>query len=254
MGHDATQLLMQCGRDVERVFGHAPNGHCAIEDHGWLGMSGEKGTADLNMCFVARSADPSVVERYVKEIESRDLSAIMIIDEEAPELVKAGEALGWIAVGEVPVMVWEDGPAVSASDRFTVRVATRGEHEDVCRLVAQGFSLDEDTVIRAMPRSVQDVAELWVAERDGELVGTGTLVRSGDHVGVYSMATPERNQRQGIGRAVLESAMAHHLADGAKTFTLEATEAGYRLYEQLGYKTVATPTVLVAGESTQFPG
>jgi hypothetical protein len=37
-------------------------------------------------------------------------------------------------------------------------------------------------------------------------------------------------------------------------FTLEATEAGNHLYEQLGYQTAATPTVLVAGESTQFPG
>jgi hypothetical protein len=53
---------------------------------------------------------------------------------------------------------------------------------------------------------------------------------------------------------VLETAMAHHVASGAKVFTLEATEAGYHLYEQLGYRTVATPTVLVAGESTQFPG
>jgi N-acetylglutamate synthase-like GNAT family acetyltransferase len=254
MGHSATELMMQCGRDVGRLFGLSPNSVVELDDHGWLGLSGEKGSADFNMCFVARTASPSLVERFVKEITSRDLAAIMIVDEGSTELVQIGEGLGWMAVGQVPVMVWEDGPELKPSDRFDIRIGTEADHEEVCRLVAQGFSLDEGTVRRAVPPSAMTEVEAWVDERDGELVGTGTLIRTDDHVGVYSMATPERNQRQGIGRAVLETAMAHHLASGAKTFTLEATEAGYHLYEQLGYKTVAMPTVLVAGESTQFPG
>jgi len=179
----------------------------------------------------------------------------MIVDEDAPSLVEAATELGWMHVGGVPLMVWDDGPAPVPSERYTVRIATDDEHEDVCRLVAQGFSLDEQAVLRSMPKGVfTQGAEGWVAEKDGELVGTGTLVRTGDHVGVYSMATPQRHQRQGIGRAVLGSAMAHHVANGAKTFTLEATEAGFHLYEQLGYQTVAAPPVLVAGNSTQFPG
>jgi hypothetical protein len=41
---------------------------------------------------------------------------------------------------------------------------------------------------------------------------------------------------------------------GATTFTLEATEAGFHLYEQVGFVTAATPPVYVAGASTQFPG
>ena len=52
----------------------------------------------------------------------------------------------------------------------------------------------------------------------------------------------------------IESAMAQNHADGVTTFTLEATEAGYHLYEQVGYATVAAPTVMLVGESTQFPG
>jgi GNAT superfamily N-acetyltransferase len=256
MGHDATALLMQCGRDVVRLFGQSPSGHTQMDEHGWLGLSGEKGSADFNMCFVARTADASVVEKYVREITDRDLAAIMIVDEEAQHLVEAGTALGWMAVGQVPVMVWESGPEPKASDRFTLRIATEDDHEVVCDLVAEAFSLDPTLVKRAVPKSAlaTEGLEAWLAEQDGEAVGTGTMIRTGDHVGVYSMGTPERNQRQGIGRAVLETAMAHHLARGAKTFTLEATEAGFHLYEQLGYETVATPKVLVAGESTQFPG
>jgi GNAT superfamily N-acetyltransferase len=152
-------------------------------------------------------------------------------------------------------MVWNDGPPLRASETFEVRPATADEHDEVCRLVAAGFSLDEAAVLRALPRGAYgEGVEAWVACRDGELLGTGSLIRTGDHVGVYMMATPERNQRQGVGRAVLETAMAHHLEHGATTFTLEATEAGFHLYEQLGYRTIATPTVLLKGASTQFPG
>ncbi len=256
MGHDATALLMQCGRDVIRLFGQSPSGHTQMDEHGWLGLSGEKGSADFNMCFVAKTADASVVEKYVREITDRDLAAIMIVDEGAPELVEAGAGLGWTAVGQVPVMVWSDGPQPKASDRYSLRIATEDDHDTVCSLVAEAFSLDLALVKRAVPKTALSTEglEAWLAERDGEAVGTGTLIRTGDHVGVYSMGTPARHQRQGVGRAVLETAMAHHLANGATTFTLEATEAGFRLYEQLGYETVATPTVLVAGESTQFPG
>ena len=254
-GHDLTALLMQCGRDVEQAFGRAPNARCEVEEHGWLGLSGEAATADLNMCFVARTATESVVERYAREIADGGIAAIMIVDDEAPQLVEAATALGWTAVGGVPVMVWENGPELRPSERYTVRIATEGEHEEVCRLAAQGFSLDEATVLRAFPKGVfSENVEAWVAEEAGELLGTGTLVRSKDHAGVYMMATPERNQRKGVGRAVLETAMAHHLANGVTTFTLEATEAGFHLYEQLGYQTVATPAVLINGESTQFPG
>lgn len=256
MGHDLTTLLMRCGGDVERIFGAAPSAVCQVEDDGWLGLSGEKGSADFNMCFVARTASPALVERYVKEITSRDLAAIMIVDDDAPDLSDTAAALGWTAVGGVPVMVWEDGPALAPSDRFDVRVATEADHGTVCGLIADAFSFDPALVRRAVPPAVfsQEGVEAWLVERDGEAVGTGTLIRTGDHVGVYSMGTPERNQRQGIGRAVLETAMAHHAASGAKTFTLEATEAGFHLYEQLGYQTVGTPAVFVAGESTQFPG
>ena len=256
MGYDATSLMMQCGQDVVRLFGQAPSGHTQMDEHGWLGLSGEKGSADFNMCFVARTADRSLVEKYVRDIADRELAAIMIVDEDAPHLVEAGTALGWTAVGQVPVMVWSDGPQPKASDRFTMRIATEDDHEIVCDLVAEAFSLDAELVKRAVPKSALSTGglEAWIAQRGEEAVGTGTMIRTGDHVGVYSMGTPERHQRQGVGRAVLETAMAHHLASGAKTFTLEATEAGFHLYEQLGYETVAMPTVLVAGESTQFPG
>ena len=87
-----------------------------------------------------------------------------------------------------------------------------------------------------------------------KIIFAGLTLATGEIVGVYCMATPERRQRQGIGRAVLGGLMTHHLTRGGGTtrFLLGATEAGLHLYEQMQYEVVATPAALVFGFSTQF--
>jgi GNAT superfamily N-acetyltransferase len=253
----ATHHLMQCGSDVVRFFGRGASALCRIDEHGWLGLSGERGTADLNMAFVARTAPASLVEEYAKTIGDLGLNAILIVDEEAPALVEAGTKVGLVPVGSVPVMEWEGKPHPEPSSRYTVQAVTSEEMEDVIRLIADAFALDEPTLQRVVPAELADEEDLdfWLAIEGGDTaVGTGTFIRTGDHCGIYNMGTPQAGQRKGAGRAVLDSAMAHYLADGVTSFTLEATAAGFHLYEQVGFETVASPTVLLVGESTQFPG
>ena len=93
---------------------------------------------------------------------------------------------------------------------------------------------------------------MWLAEDEIGAVGCGMFVRRGNQVGIYTMSTPESHQRRGIGRAILDGAMAHYLDRGATTFTLEATEAGFHLYEKAGFEVVGAPNVYVIGMSTQF--
>ena len=94
--------------------------------------------------------------------------------------------------------------------------------------------------------------DVWLAEDETGPVGCGMFVPRGGHVGIYTMSTPESHQRRGIGRAVLDAGMAHYLDQGPTTFTLEATEAGFHLYEQVGFEVVGMPSVYVIGMSTQF--
>jgi GNAT superfamily N-acetyltransferase len=251
-----TEHLMQCGRDVERFFGLAPNALVRVDEHGWLGLSGEKGTADLNMAFVARTARAARVEEYAMTIADRGLNAILIVDEDAQPLIERAAELGLNAVGNVPVMVWEHRPSPEPRPGLDVRTATADEMPVVARLVAEAFALDEDTINRVCPPELadRDGLQFWLAFDGDEPVGTGTFVRTGDHCGIYNMGTPVSGQRRGVGRAVIESAIAHNVTEGVTHFTLEATEAGYHLYEQVGFETVAAPTVMLVGESTQFPG
>ena len=250
-----TELMMQSGGDVAKIFGRGPDALVRVDEHGWLGLSGEKGTADLNMAFVARTATPSLVDDYVETIRGRGLDAILIVDEEAPELVAAGEGLGLVNVGGVPVMEWSGKPKPVPTAGFTVRKAAKGDVRAAYEVAARAFSLDNEKAQRiGPPELLDDGIDIWLVEDGAEIVGIGEFVRTDDHVGIYVMSTPPEHQRRGIGRAVLDSAMAHYLDDGVTTFTLEATEAGYPLYEKVGFEVVATPPVLLIGESTQFPG
>ena len=251
----ATDRMMQVGLDGSRFFGRISTGFLKLDEHGWLALSGEKGTADFNMAFVARTAPVSLLEEYVGTIRERGLNAIVIVDEEAPELVEAGVALGLDAVGNVPVMEWTSKPRPTPDETFTVRRATKADVPTANTLAAQAFSLDEEMLQRVfLPEILDDGVDVWIVEEEGRALGIGMFIRTGNHVGIYTMSTPPTNQRRGVGRAVLDTAMAYYLDQGVTTFTLEATEAGFHLYEQVGFETVALPTVLLIGESTQFPG
>ena len=254
MSELCTKRMMQCGHDVSRYFRHAPNALVRIDGHGWLGLSGEKGTADLNMAFVARTAKASLLEDYVSTISGRGLDAILIVDEEAPDLVAVGDGLGLVNAGAVPVMEWSGKPKPQPTHSFTVRKATKADVSAAHEVASRAFAIDDEKAQRVgVPELLDDGIDIWLVEDGSELVGMGAFVRTDDHVGIYVMSTPEEHQRRGVGRAVLDSAMAHYIDDGVTTFTLEATEAGYRLYEQVGFETIATPPVLLIGESTQFP-
>lgn len=254
MNHQGSALLMNCGRDIEAVFGGGPNAVIRVDTHGWLGLSGEAGCADLNMAAVVRGASTALVDQYIGEIRDRGLEAILIVEQDAPELETAAEGLSLPKVGAVPVMMWQNQPAPARNARFKVRMADEADVPVTNELVASAFSLDEEKVQRAVaPSVVKNGADIWIVEDEGEAIGTGMFVHRGDHVGIYSMATPERSQRRGVGRAVLDTAIAHYLEGGAKVFTLEASEAGFHLYEQVGFVTVATPSVFVTAASTQFP-
>lgn len=246
-------MLMQVGRDASVLLGSAPRGLCRIDEHGWLGLSGEAG-ADLNMAAVLRSAPASDLDRYVDEVESHGLNAILMVDDDAPHLVEAARARSLTPAGQAPVMVWHEASLPDRTGSHVVRQAAESDMHAINSAIAEAFSLDEVAVHRAMPPSIVSAgADVWLVDAGETVAGSGTFIRSGNHVGIYCMATRPSFQRQGIGGALLDTAMNYYLDHGVTTFTLEATAAGVPLYEHTGFETAAQPSVFVIGTSTQFP-
>jgi ribosomal protein S18 acetylase RimI-like enzyme len=252
MGENGVDVLIHTGHDMEALLGQAP-GKVIRSDHcGWLGLSGEPDIADLNMAAIASGAAPTLIDDYVEDIRGRGLAAVILVDPEI-DLGDAAARLGLTPAGTTPLMRRRVAPISPVPRSYHVRRATPDEVPTTNRLAAEAFSLDLSKVQHVCPPAyLSDALEVWVVEDAGELVGCGTFVRDGDTVGVYTMATPARQQRRGIGRAVLEHAMRHYQAQGVTAFTLAATAAGFHLYEQIGFRTLMEARVFVIGESTQF--
>jgi len=250
---DGAAILMHAGQDFAAIMRCAPRRYVRLDQHGWLGLTGED-CADLNSAVVVRGATPELLEEYVHEIRLRELPAVLMVDPSARDLSKAASAMGLTPAGATPVMLRHAAPIEPLHRTFNARRAGSMDVPTTNDLAAEAFSLERAAVHRATPAAYLDgLVETWLVEDAGVPVGCGTFVRTGDTVGVYIMSTPARHQRRGIGRAVLEHAMRHYQDDGVTTFTLEATAAGFHLYEQLGFRTVMEAPVFVIGESTQFP-
>lgn len=255
MGGDHNRsLLMQVGRDGVVMFGSALDAHLRVEEDGWLVLTNEAG-ADFNMAAILRSAPAALLDKYVDEIEQRGVGAVLLLDEGAPHLADAARERGLSSVGTVPVMAWRANALAPDPAAHEVRPGHESDVPGAIAAMADAFSLDESALGRVTPPEVVSAGtDLWIAEADGAVVGSCFFVRSGTHVGVYSMATRKAFQRRGIGRAILETAMRHYLEDGVTTFTLEATAEGLPLYERVGFRTEAEPPAFVVGASHQFPG
>jgi ribosomal protein S18 acetylase RimI-like enzyme len=88
--------------------------------------------------------------------------------------------------------------------------------------------------------SVWDHFSGYVGYVDGVPVSTTATVACGDTIGVYNVATLPDHQRRGYGEAVMRRALAEAECERpARPVVLQSTEAGLRLYERMGFRTVA---------------
>jgi N-acetylglutamate synthase len=72
----------------------------------------------------------------------------------------------------------------------------------------------------------------------GEPVVTAMATTLDEAVGIFNVATPAAHRRRGYGAAVTARAAADGFAAGASWAWLQSSEAGYGLYERLGFTTL----------------
>lgn len=78
----------------------------------------------------------------------------------------------------------------------------------------------------------------------GEAVSTTAIVIEGSNAGVYNVATVPGFQRHGYGEAVMRHALDVARQEyGIEQTVLQSTQAGYALYERMGYRTVTNIAV-----------
>ncbi len=77
----------------------------------------------------------------------------------------------------------------------------------------------------------------WVYEEDGQVVGTTTAISYGRKLAwIGMMLVDPAYRRRGIGRSLMEHAVAYLERAGVETVKLDATDMGYPLYRGLGFQ------------------
>ena len=79
----------------------------------------------------------------------------------------------------------------------------------------------------------------WIGYAEGLAISTAATVTTADVVGLYAVGTLPGWQGKGFGEAVVRHALAQACAQSdIETTVLQSSEAGFRLYQRMGYRTI----------------
>ena len=107
--------------------------------------------------------------------------------------------------------------------------------EEVGRINDRAYGL-ENSFSRALRGLSDDSLIFYVARLDGVSSACVPVLDTDGDCGIYGLATLPEAQGRGLGRGLMLHALAEAASRGCTTSTLEATTAGYSLYQRLGYR------------------
>jgi GNAT superfamily N-acetyltransferase len=252
------ELWRFVGEGLALVLRGAPNYTARLTPDAALALSGEA-VADLNYAVIGPGADPEArLREFAEAISADGLPIVFVLPSAmAEQLAKSAQEAGLRHVGSMPLMI-HDAPLTPASDGTcqVARVTDAEALRDANTLTARAFSLPEDATQRAFGPAILTApgVGVFLARQGATPISSVQTTCFGSTVGIWTMGTPPEHQRKGAGRALLEQVMQRHRDAGATQFFLCATQAGYPLYDRLGFRTVSECAVWVAGHSTQVPG
>lgn len=124
---------------------------------------------------------------------------------------------------------------------IVLRPMREADLRQVLHIERRSFTIPwSDTTFRGLLR--RQSATLLVAERAGEVVGYAALWFAADEAELGDLAVLPEARGRGLGRRLLDAALAEAMRRGAKKVYLEVREsnaAARRLYERAGFTTAA---------------
>jgi ribosomal protein S18 acetylase RimI-like enzyme len=142
------------------------------------------------------------------------------------------------------------GPRVDDAVARRVRVVGPTDRARFAAGLAAGFGAPPELMAPFTTPEFFAIADAvpYAAAADGQLVSVGLGIFLGEFTGVYNIATRPAYRGRGYGRAVTSRIVADGVARGAPLAYLQSSEAGYPLYESMGFRTVERWTYLLPGQ------
>jgi len=163
-------------------------------------------------------------------------------------------ARGFVPDAEYPAMraALDALPEPVVPSDATVSLAVGpAELAGVVEVLCAGFGIPDDLrpfmtgIVDGFGRTPDGPQRQFLVAVDGRPVATALGGRCGETLGVYNVATIPDFRGRGLGRLVTLAAMRDGAAHGARSAVLESSEAGYSVYERLGFREVGRYRVLI---------
>ena len=144
--------------------------------------------------------------------------------------------------------VWLDGGATEAAEQLTrAGLLVSASSPGMGAMLDHATSHPDDdphtadlATVGRLERTLtplpNGVLSAYRADHDGQPAAVALALHHNHDCGVSFVATIPQARRQGLATAVMRQALRDAIAKGCTTTTLQATDVGERLYENLGYR------------------
>lgn len=224
--------------------GYVSGGEVAERDGVLLTMT-NLADETLNCAFVPGTpSDPAgAVGWFVAEFERRGLRpGIELRVGRHPEIETLLAARGFRVVVRRPAMVLHPLAVPAVGGDVEVReVASDADLTSFQAVQAEVFDMSPDVAEAFVPRAAVETPgiRLFLASYEGVACGTAAASLSDAGAGVVGVGTLAAYRRRGVGRAVTAAAVAWGAANGAGLAWLYPSPMARRMYERLGFATLA---------------
>ena len=213
--------------------GHAGPGRVIVRDG--LVASVVPAAADSPTLNAAVAIDPDAAPQHLEELRSSyDEAHIrrwgIWLDGGATEAAGALTKAGLLVSASSPGMGAALAGPIADGEPHAADLATVGRVND---LAYGNFDARLERTLTPLPN---DVLNGYRADLDGEAAAVALALHHNDDCGISFVATIPEARRQGLAKNVMRQALNHARLQGCTSTTLQATDVGERLYENLGYR------------------
>ncbi len=173
------------------------------------------------------------------------------------ELRTIAETAGLLHCGTTPLMELRCERFIPEETVGRVKVqevANMQELGEAIKIQASALDFDEAVITRTMGEKVLEVpnVKVFVGRDEAEQpICTMTVVESEGIATIWNVGTLPEHQRQGYGRELMQEVLELYSGGkrpGIKAFYLMSSEAGLKLYNNLGFETVREYDTWLVGE------
>lgn len=196
----------------------------------------------LNGVWALGATDPGTVAALLDQLPTDGLPYCLQASEASrPAMTRVAEGRGMTAGPDIPVMVLSSQPEPATIAGLHMREVTGAQRQLRNEVAAAGFEVPPEAIALATDLFGRVPGyRMYVGEVEGRPVTTAVSILANGGVGIFDVATPAEHRGHGYGAAITAYAVAEGFEAGADWAWLQSSTQGYRVYERLGFRTVAT--------------